>query len=61
MLHNAVVALSGIKNVDVQRRREVAALAQCDERTVRRWAEGKPMKESVRLRVEAAAKKLKIK
>jgi DNA-binding LacI/PurR family transcriptional regulator len=56
MLHNAVVAS---KSIDVQKRREIAALAQCDERTVRRWTQGKPMKESVRLRVEAAAKKLK--
>lgn len=58
MMHNAVVVA---KNIDVQKRREIAALAQCDERTVRRWVEGKPMKESVRLRIEAAAKKLKIK
>lgn len=48
-----------VKRMDPQRRREIAALAQCDERTVRRWMQGKPMKETVRLRVEAAARKLK--
>lgn len=45
--------------MDAQKRREIAVLAQCDERTVQRWFEKKPMKEMVRLRVEAAAKKLR--
>jgi DNA-binding CsgD family transcriptional regulator len=47
--------------VTMQQRRELAAEAQCSERTVLNWLRGGRMKPTVKERVDAAAKKLKIK
>jgi len=43
----------------VQERRELAAAAQCDERTIKKWAAGADMKPSVKERVDRAWKRRK--
>lgn len=47
------------KKLTPQQRRELAAEAECDDRTVKRWLEGLPMRPTTKTRLDRAWSQLK--
>lgn len=43
-----------MKKLTPHERRVIAVAAECDEKTVKRWAEGLPVRELTRQRIERA-------
>jgi hypothetical protein len=47
------------KHLSPQQRREIVALSQVDEKTLRRWIRGETLRPTTRERIESAVKKVR--